>query len=93
MDLVHATRSPESYSEELRSWIQVGASPRGAIGLDKCSRAYAWLHGKDHVTPDDVRAIAHDVLRHRVTLSYEAKTKGVTAHQVVSEVVKQVAVA
>ena len=93
VDLVHATRSPESYSEELRSWIQVGASPRGAIGLDKCSRAYAWLHGKDHVTPDDVRAIAHDVLRHRVTLSYEANAKGVTAHQVVSEVVKQVAVA
>ncbi len=93
MDLVHATRSPESYSEELRSWIQVGASPRGAIGLDKCSRAYAWLHGKEHVTPDDVRAIAHDVLRHRVMLSYEANAKGVTAHQVVSEVVKQVAVA
>ena len=91
--LVNATRYPERYSSELRRWIQVGASPRGGIGLDKCSRAYAWLGGRDHVTPDDVRAVVHDVLRHRIILSYEANAEGISASQVVSEIVKQVAVA
>jgi len=93
VDLINATRTPERYSEELRRWIQIGASPRGGIGLDKCSRVHAWLQGRDHVTPDDVRAVAHDVLRHRVMLSYEANAEGITAHQVVTEAVKQVAVA
>ena len=93
VDLVVATRSPERYSPELSKWIQVGASPRGGIALDKCSRAYAWLQGRDHVTPDDVRAVVHDCLRHRVTLSYEAAAAGETAQKVVSEVVKLVAVA
>ena len=93
IDLLFATRYPERYSEELRKWIQVGASPRGGIGLDKCSRAYAWIQGRDHVTPDDVRAVAHDVLRHRIMLSFEANAEGVKADQVVDEVIKQVAVA
>ena len=63
VDLISATRYPQKYSDELRSWIQVGASPRGAIGLDKASRAHAWLHEQDHVTPDNVRAVVSDVLR------------------------------
>ena len=71
----------------------MGASPRGAIALDKCSRAYAWLHSRDHVTPDDVRAIVNDVLRHRLILSYQASAAGVTANQVIDEIVKVVAVA
>jgi MoxR-like ATPase len=91
VDLVFATRYPERYSEPLKKWIQIGASPRGGIALDKCSRAYAWLQGKDFVTPDEVKAVAHDCLRHRVLLSYEASAEGVTADQVVDEVLKVVA--
>jgi MoxR-like ATPase len=93
VDLVFATRYPEKYGEDLRKWIQIGASPRGGLALDKCSRAYAWLQGRDHVTPDDVRAVVHDCLRHRVMLSYEASASGLTAQKVVSEIVKVVAVA
>ena len=91
VDLVFATRYPEKYSEQLASWIDVGASPRGGIGLDKCSRAHAWMQGRDYVSPDDVRAIVHNVLRHRLGLSYEAQAEGVTADQVIKEIVMQVA--
>lgn len=93
VSLIFATRYPERYDKDLRKWIQVGASPRGGLGLDKCSRAYAWLNGRDHVTPDDVRAIIHDVLRHRIMLSYEANADGITADRVIDEIVKRVAVA
>ncbi len=92
VDLISATRYPERYNGQLKKWIQVGASPRGSIGLDKCSRAHAWLKGNDHVTPDDVRAVIHDVLRHRIMLSYEANAEGVSADEVISEIVKVVAV-
>jgi MoxR-like ATPase len=93
VDLIFATRYPDRYSKDLRKWIQVGASPRGALALDRCSRAYAWLQGRDHVVPDDVRAVAHDCLRHRLMLSYEANGAAMTAHKIVSEIVKVVAVA
>ena len=93
VDLVNATRYPERYSEEVAKWITVGASPRGGIGLDKCSRVHAWLNERDHVTPDDVRAVVHDVFRHRLALSYEANAGGVSANQVIDELVKLVAVA
>jgi MoxR-like ATPase len=91
--LVEATRFPERYDKDLRKWIQIGASPRGTIGLDKCSRAYAWLKSRDYVRPDDVQAIAHDVLRHRILLSYDAQAEGVKANQVISKIVELVAVA
>jgi MoxR-like ATPase len=91
--LIEATRYPERYDKDLRKWIQIGASPRGTIGLDKCSRAYAWLKGRDYVRPDDVQAIAHDVLRHRLLLSYDAQTAGVKADQVIKKVIELVAVA
>lgn len=91
--LIEATRYPERYDKELRKWIQIGASPRGTIGLDKCSRAYAWLKGRDYVRPDDVQAVAHDVLRHRILLSYDAQAEGVTADRVIEKVVELVAVA
>lgn len=91
--LIEATRYPERYDKELRKWIHIGASPRGTIGLDKCSRAYAWLKGRDYVRPDDVQAIAHDVLRHRILLSYDAQAEGVKADQVIDKVVQLVAVA
>ncbi|MCZ6857884.1 MAG: MoxR family ATPase, partial [Gemmatimonadetes bacterium] len=93
VQLITATRHPDRYGDELRTWIQVGASPRGSIGLDKCARVHAWLQGEDYVTPDNVRAVVHDVLRHRLILSYEANAAGVTANDVISEIVKQVAVA
>ncbi len=93
VDLIFATRYPDRHGEPLSKWIEVGASPRGAIGLDRCARAHAWLHDRDHVTPDDVRAIVHDVLRHRLILSYEANAAGVTPNQIVDELVKTVAVA
>jgi MoxR-like ATPase len=93
VDLISATRYPEKYDEELRAWIHIGASPRGTIALDKCSRAQAWLNERDHVTPDDVRQIVHDALRHRVMLSYEANADGVTADRVIDRIVEQVAVA
>ena len=92
VDLVQATRQPKNYSAELAAWIEFGASPRGALGLDRCARAHAWLAGRDHVTPDDVQAIAHDVLRHRLVLSYEASAAGITADRVIDEVLARVAV-
>src|SRR5580698_7050666 len=91
--LIEATRYPERYDKDLRKWIQIGASPRGTIGLDKCSRTYAWLKGRDYVRPDDVQAIAHDVLRHRILLSYDAQAEGIKADQVIAKVVELVAVA
>jgi len=93
VDLIFATRYPERYSEQLATWIHVGASPRGGIGLDKCARVHAWLDGREHVLPDDVRAVAHSVLRHRLKLSYDASADGVSANDVLDEILKLVAVA
>jgi len=90
-DLVYATRTPEVYSDDLARWIEIGASPRASIALDKCGRAHAWLANRDYVDPQDVRATVHDVLRHRLTLTYEAQGDGVTPDKVVDEIVKQVA--
>jgi MoxR-like ATPase len=91
--LIAATRYAERYDEQLAKWIQVGASPRGALALDKTARAYAWLQGRDYVTPDDVRAVIHDCLRHRILLSYEANAEGVSADTVIEKLVGHVAVA
>ena len=68
-------------------------SPRGAIGLDKCARVHAWLNDRDHVLPDDVRAVVHGVLRHRIALSYEANADGISVNKVIDEILKLVAVA
>jgi len=91
--LIEATRYPERYDKDLRKWIQYGASPRGTIGLDKCSRAYAWLKGRDYVRPDDVQAIAHNVLRHRLLLSYDAQAESIKPDQVIDKLIQLVAVA
>jgi MoxR-like ATPase len=93
VDLVFATRFPDRYSEQLATWIDIGASPRGSIGLDKCARVHAWLHAQDHVAPDNVRAVVHDVFRHRLKLSYEAQASRVSADRVIDEIVSVVAVA
>ena len=92
VDLVFASRYPERYSEDLRRWIHVGASPRGALALDRCARAHAWLAGRDHVLPDDVRDVAQDCLRHRLALSYEASADGVSANAIVEQLLENVAV-
>lgn len=86
LQLVMATRNPAPYSEELAKWIDYGASPRGTISLDICSRAHAWLKGKDFVSPEDVHEIFHDVLRHRVLISFEAEAAGIDADRVLDEV-------
>ena len=93
VDLVFATRYPDRYSEQLASWIHVGISPRGGIALDKCARAHAWMDGREHVLPDDVRAVCHCVIRHRLKLSYDAHADGVSANDVIDEILKLVAVA
>jgi MoxR-like ATPase len=90
-DLVYATRTPEKYSEDLARWIDVGGSPRASLALDKCSRTHAWLQQRDYVDPEDIRAIVHDCLRHRLSLSYEAQGEGVRADQVIDAIVEQVA--
>ena len=91
--LVAATRRPAELSEDLSRYIQVGVSPRGSIALDKTARAHAWLHGRNKVTPDDIRAVINDCLRHRIVLSYEAQADGLTTDDVIGQVVKLVAVA
>jgi MoxR-like ATPase len=91
-DLVYGTREPAKLSGDLGRWIEVGGSPRASLAFDKCGRAHAWLKGRDYVDPVDVRAVAHDVLRHRLTLSYEAQGEGVTADAVTDALLAQVAV-
>ncbi len=91
-DLVYATRTPEKYSKDLDRWIDVGGSPRASLALDKASRAHAWLRERDYVTPEDIHAIAHNVLRHRLMLSYEAQGEGITPDQVIDALLEQVAV-
>jgi MoxR-like ATPase len=90
-DLVQATRTPAALSEDLARWIEIGASPRGSLALDKCARAHAWLKGRDYVDPADVRAIVHDAFRHRIALTYEAQGDGVSIDKVIDEVVSLVA--
>jgi len=92
VSLIAASRRPQQFGDKLKGWVAIGASPRGSIGLDRCSRVNAWLHGRDYVTPEDVQAVARDCLRHRISLSYEATAEGVTADDVVDEIVRQVAV-
>ncbi|MBX3536529.1 MAG: MoxR family ATPase [Chelatococcus sp.] len=91
--LIAATRRPTDYGDKLKDWIAIGASPRGTLALDRSSRVYAWLQGRDYVVPEDVQAIVHDCLRHRLSLSYEASADGVRGDDVIDELVRQVAVA
>src|SRR5690554_1602456 len=92
VQLVMASRRPEHYGDDLASWIEYGASPRGTIALERCARAHAWLHNKDFVSPDDVQAVAHDVLRHRILLSFEAEAAGMTVNKVINELIQRVPV-
>jgi MoxR-like ATPase len=84
IQLIMATRQPEAYHESLANWIEYGASPRATISLDRCARAHAWLQGKDFVSPDDVQAVLHDVIRHRIILSFEAEASGRTKDDIIN---------
>ena len=90
VQLIMATREPQQYGEDIANWIDYGASPRGTIALERCARAHAWLNGRDFVSPDDVQAIAHDVLRHRILLSFEAEASGMTTDKVINELILRV---
>ncbi|NMY96969.1 MULTISPECIES: AAA family ATPase [Pseudomonas] len=91
IDLINATRHPGDYDADLARWISLGASPRGGIGLDRCARADAWLQGQAFVTPANVQAVVHPVLRHRLQLSYDAVADGVSADQVLDRLLAKVA--
>jgi MoxR-like ATPase len=92
LEIVLATRKPAVYGDDLADWLEYGASPRASIALDRCARAHAWLDGRDYVGPDDIQAIARDVLRHRVILTYEAVADGITTDRFVDELIARIAV-
>ena len=92
LQLVLATRNAAAYGNDMAHRLQYGASPRASITLDRCARAHAWLQQRDYVGPDDVQAVAHDVLRHRLILNYEAEAEGLTTDDVINELIGRVAV-
>jgi MoxR-like ATPase len=92
VQLVMASRNPQPYGEDLSRWVNFGASPRGTIALDRCARAHAWLLQRDYVSPEDVQAVVHNVLRHRVLLSFEAEAEGISSDDFISELIKRVPV-
>ena len=90
IQLIMATRHPALYGDDLASWLEYGASPRGTISLDRCARAHAWIQGKDFVSPDDIQAVFFDVLRHRILLSFEAEASGITPDKVLTTILERV---
>ena len=92
-DIVFATRFPDRYGlPEAKDMITFGGSPRASINLAKAARAYAFIKRRGYVVPEDVRAVAHDVLRHRIGLSYEAEASNVTTEDIVSKIINKVEV-
>ncbi|WP_289712251.1 MoxR family ATPase [uncultured Muribaculum sp.] len=93
VDIVFATRFPADYNlNDLTTIIAFGASPRASISLARAARSYAFLRGRGYVVPEDVRAVAHDVLRHRIGLTYEAEANTITADEIISEILDKVEV-
>ncbi|MEM7564899.1 MAG: MoxR family ATPase [Pseudomonadota bacterium] len=92
VEIVLATRNAGRYDAEIASLIQYGASPRATMALDRCARAFAWLSGRDFVTPEDIQQIAPDVLRHRIILSFEAEAEGFSPDRCIQEILNRVAV-
>jgi MoxR-like ATPase len=88
--LVDATHRPDAYSDQLKSWLRWGASPRAAIAIERGARALAWLEGRDFVSPEDVQRIAPDALRHRLLLEYGAQARGISADRCVEELLSKV---
>ncbi len=93
VDIVFATRQPAKFGlPDLQSIISFGASPRASISLARASRAYAFLQGRGYVIPEDVRAVCHDVMRHRIGLTYEAEANNINADEVITDILDKVAV-
>ena len=92
VQVVLATRAPERYGDDLKGVLQYGASPRASIALDRCARANAWLEGRDYVTPEDIQTVAHDILRHRILLSFEAEAAGRTPDEIVDTLLARIGV-
>jgi MoxR-like ATPase len=90
VEIVLATRGASEYGADLAKQIAFGASPRGSIALERCARAHAWLEGRDYVAPQDIHAVAVDVLQHRVLLSFEAEAEGVQSGAVVAALIERV---
>lgn len=90
VQLIMATRHPKKYNDKLAPLIEYGASPRASIYLDRASRAMAWLNKKDYVTPSDVTDLLHEIVRHRIGLTFEAESMGITRDQVIDEIIKSV---
>ena len=92
-DIVFASRYPEKYGlSDLKQMITFGGSPRASINLAKAGRAYAFIKHRGYVVPEDIRAIAHDVLRHRIGLSYEAEASNITSEEIISQIINKVEV-
>jgi MoxR-like ATPase len=93
VDIVFATRFPENYSlEKFSEMISYGASPRASISLAMASKAYAFIKRRGYVIPEDVRAVCHDVMRHRIGLSYEAEANNLTSEEIISEILNTIEV-
>lgn len=92
VEIVLATRDASCYGDDLRRQIAFGASPRGTIALERCARAHAWLAGRDYVAPQDIHAVAADVLRHRVLLSFEAEADGASSDGVLAALLERIPV-
>lgn len=92
IQLIQATRTPARYGDDLSGMIAYGASPRATIALDRCSRVHAWMRGSEFVTPSDVQAVLHNVLRHRVILSFEAEADGKTSDDFIDALIARVPV-
>ncbi len=92
LQLIQATRNPKAYGDALDSTIEFGASPRGTIAIDRCARAHAWLNERDYVSPDDIQAVIHDCLRHRIILNYEAEAEGRNTDSVIDQILDLVPV-
>lgn len=92
VDIVIGTREPQNYDTQLGQWLRYGASPRATVALDRCAKAHAWLAGRDFVTPDDICLIAHDVLRHRVLLTFEAEADGIDSDKFIDQLLHFIAI-
>ena len=93
VQLIVGTREAGRYDSELAEWLEFGASPRATIALDRCARANAWIAGRDYVSPDDVQAVAHDCLRHRLIVSFEAEAAGISSDQIIERLIERIPVA
>lgn len=92
VQLVMATRQSVKTGDDVGKWLRYGASPRATIAFDRTARAHAWLQNRDYVSPEDIHAVAHDILRHRILLNFEAQADGIDSEHVITHIIKRVAV-